>query len=163
MNKIYKDSEREKVVSRLVKLSAVVIMVMVWILIDKGNIYGQNLPQGAETLKTKVLQDSPSAQLRLAEDDGGGRDGGLPVDDGGDEFVTRPNPVVTELVFDFEFTVKMGVPYQVVDPLGRLVAQGTFEPGINTQSIDFSRFKEGMYLVRLQIGEKVAVRKILKR
>lgn len=161
MNKIYKGSERENAVSRLLKLSAVAIMVMVWILIDKGNVYGQSLSQGSEVKEVKASQTSPSAQLRLG--DGGGRDGGLPADEGGNEFVTKPNPVVSDLVFDFEFTVKAGIPYQVLDPLGRLVAHGTFVPGVSTQSIDFSRFKEGMYLVRLQIGDKVAVRKILKR
>lgn len=137
-------------------------MVMVWILIDKGNVYGQSLSENKEALKHGVSSTSQSALLREG-DDSVDRDGGLPSQEEGNEFVTRPNPVQSDLVFDFEFTVKMGIPYQVVDPLGRLVAQGTFEPGINTQSIDFSRFKQGLYLVQLHLGDKIEVRRILKR
>jgi len=71
--------------------------------------------------------------------------------------------VVRDLVFDFEFTVKVGIPYEVVDALGRLAVKGTFSPGISTQSIDLSRLRTGMYLVRLDMGRKVEVRKILKK
>ncbi|TNF25645.1 MAG: T9SS type A sorting domain-containing protein [Bacteroidetes bacterium] len=161
MKTFYNETQSRLVSSRLLKFSAVLLLVLVWILIDKGNVYGQ--AQSESQLQLNSLQRSKSHQPHFrTEDDGDGRDGDVITDDGGDEFVVKPNPVQFDLVFDFEFTVKTGIPYEVVDPLGRLVDRGMFVEGIKTQKIDFSQFENGMYLVRLQIGEKMAVRRILK-
>lgn len=165
MKNIYRQSESEKAVGRLLRISAVIIMVMVWILIDKGNIYGQSLSQKDAVSKQLTGQSVQSPQFREGDGDDSGRDGDIiPTDDDDSgEFVVKPNPVHTDLVFDFEFTVRTGIPYQVVDPLGRLVARGVFEPGVSTQSLDFSRFKSGLYIVTLDLGDKVAVRRIVKQ
>ena len=160
MKNIYSESKNKKAVRGLLRVSAIIIMVMVWILIDKGNIYGQSISDRDVISKSDVAQGLQSAQLREGDDERGGE---LPAEDEGDEFVVRPNPVVGELVFDFEFTVKSGIPYEVLDPLGRLAAQGIFEPGVSSQSIDFSHLKTGMYLVRLDLGDKMEVRRIIKK
>ncbi|MBI1286651.1 MAG: T9SS type A sorting domain-containing protein [Flavobacteriales bacterium] len=170
MNKIYKDSDGERAVSRLLKISAVVIMVMVWILIDKGNIYGQNAAKVSSVSKTLHPQTIQSPQFK-GGDGGDGGDGGEgsggegggvpPSDDGG--FVIKPNPVQTDLVFDFEFTVRTAIPVQIYDPLGRLVDQQVFQPGLNSQKLDFSKYQTGMYLVRLDLGNRVEVRRVIKK
>lgn len=162
MNNIYKESKDGKLVHRLVRVSAIVILVMVWILIDKGNIYGQN----AMSAKSQSLQSLNSQQQAplLRTGDGSKGDDGLPTEDGGgDEFVVKPNPVEDLLVFDFEFTVRQAIPFEVFDPLGRLSKQGTFEPNISSQSIDFSGFDAGMYIVRLHIGDKTKVQRVIKK
>jgi hypothetical protein len=160
MKNIYNESKSEKAVRGPLRISAIVIMVMVWILIDKGNIYGQSISDRDVISKSDVAHGIQSAQLRERADEEGGE---LPIEDKGGEFVARPNPVIGELVFDFEFTVKTGIPFEVLDPLGRLAAQGTFEPGVSSQSIDLSHLKTGMYLVRLDLGDKMEVRRIIKK
>lgn len=156
----YKQQEGHELLGRLLKISVISILILVWILIDKGNIYGQSLTQKDDASKQALQGQMDSPLFKGGDDEPSGDE--LPTDDEGDDFVTRPNPVKTELVFDFEFTVKTNIPYDVLDPLGRLAAQGTFEPGIRTQSIDFSKFKTGMYIVRLDLGDKVKVRRIIK-
>lgn len=160
MNNIYKNLKDGKPVKSLARITAIIIMVMVWILIDKGNIYGQSIADRDVISKSSLEVETQSAQLREGDDS---RGDGIPTEDEGDHFTARPNPVQQDLVFDFEFTVKEGIPVQVLDPLGRLAYQGSFEPGISKQKLDFSGFKKGMYIVRLDLGNKVAIRRIIKQ
>ena len=160
MRNIYKKITDNKPVKSLARITAIIIMVMVWILIDKGNIYGQSISDRDVISKSSPEAETQSPQLREGDDIRGDE---IPTEDEGDVFTARPNPVQQDLVFDFEFTVKEGIPVQVLDPLGRLAYQGVFEPGINTQTLDFSRFKKGMYIVRLDLGNKIAVRRIIKQ
>ncbi|MGB1316856.1 MAG: T9SS type A sorting domain-containing protein [Flavobacteriales bacterium] len=161
MKNIYKSLKDREPAKKLVRISAIIIMVAVWILIDKGNIYGQSISDRDVISKSKSESIAPSALLREGEDL---RDGDeLPIVDEGDLFTIKPNPVQHELVFDFEFTVKTTIPYEVLDPLGRLAFQGAFEPGVATQSLDFSRLKTGMYIVRMHLGDKLEVRRVIKK
>lgn len=160
MKNNYQQQKGNELLGRLLKLSAIGILILVWILIDKGNVYGQSLTQKDLTLKKAQHTQMDTPLFKGGDDEPDSE--GLPTEDEGDEFVTKPNPVKDELVFDFEFTVRTAIPYEVVDPLGRLAAQGNFVPGIRSQTIDFSKFKTGMYIVRLDLGDKVKVRRIIK-
>ena len=160
MTNIYKNLKDGKPVRSLVRITAIIIMVIVWVLIDKGNIYGQSIADRDVISKSSLQADTQSAHLREGDDQRGDE---IPIEDQGNHFTARPNPVQQDLVFDFEFTVKEALPVQVFDPLGRLAYQGSFEPGISTQTLDFSAFKKGMYIVRLDLGDKVAFRRIIKQ
>ncbi len=156
---MYKGSPDNRNYSKLIRISAIIIMVMVWILIDKGNIYGQDAAEITSIAKSDESRSIQSPSLR----EGDGRDDLKIESDEGTHFTVKPNPVVQDLVFDFEFTIKTGIPYEVIDPLGRLAAEGTFDPGIATQTISFADLQDGMYLVRLDMGDRLEVRRIIKK
>jgi hypothetical protein len=160
MKNYYKQPEGKEILRRLLRISVMGIIILLWILIDKGNIYGQSLGTQDRSLSQALDAEVDSPLYKGGDGDPEGDE--LPTDDEGDDFVTRPNPVEGELVFDFEFTVRTDIPFEVLDPLGRLAAHGTFEQGISSQSIDFSKFRPGMYIVRLDLGDKVKVRRIIK-
>jgi len=144
----------------LLKAAAVIALVMVWILIDKGNALGQ-----VSNTKQSVKQSEATAQHSTPLLRDGSRDG-KPGDDGEDgsgDYNIYPNPVKDEAVFDFEFTVKTDMPYQVSDALGRLIDQGVFVPDLKRQTIDFSQYRTGMYLVSVQMGNKAVVKRIIKQ
>jgi hypothetical protein len=144
----------------LLKAAAVIALVMVWILIDKGNALGQ-----VSNAKQSVKQSEATAQHSTPLFRDGSRDG-KPGDDGEDgsgDYNIYPNPVKDEAVFDFEFTVKTDMSYQVSDALGRLIDQGVFVPDLKRQTIDFSQYRTGMYLVSVQMGNKAVVKRIIKQ
>ena len=155
MKKIYTDIKA----SGPARVIAIVVMVMVWILIDKGNIYGQSVVVEASVAKAAEFQ----VQSQLLREGADERVGGILTEEEGGEFVVKPNPVSGDLVFDFEFTVREGIHYEVMNPLGKLVESGLFQPGLSTHSIDFSRLKSGMYLVRLDFGSRLEVRRIIRK
>ena len=165
MINIYNKIKGEKPVKSLARITGIIIMIAVWILIDKGNIYGQSISDGDVISKSTQEPVSRSALFRSADDATGddGLGGDVPTVDEDDLITIKPNPVEGELVFDFEFTVKTGIPYEVLDPLGRFAFQGVFEPGITTQSLDFAMLKTGMYIVRMHLGNKLEVRRIIKQ
>lgn len=148
-------------VQALLKAAAVIALVMFWILIDKGNALGQeskDVRQSVKQLHVAAQQSNP-----LFRD--GSRDGkpGDEGEDGTGDFNVYPNPVKDEAVFDFEFTVKTDMPYQVSDALGRLIDQGVFVPDLKRQTIDFSQYRTGMYLVSVRMGDKAVVKRIIKQ
>ena len=161
MSNIYNSIKERKPGKKLARIAGIIIMIAVWILIDKGNIYGQSISDRDVISKSALKSDVQSPSFRKGEDVKGDE---LPTVDEGDLITARPNPVQQELVFDFEFTVKEnGIPYEVLDPLGRISFQGVFEPGINRHSLDFSSMKKGMYLVRMDLGGKLIVKRIIKQ
>jgi len=163
MKNIYKDYKSHKAVKGLLRISTIIIMAIVWILIDKGNIYGQGLAVKSQISK-QALEQTETLQSPLFK--GGDDDGNGDILTEGDEdnaFTVKPNPVEDDLVFDFEFTVKNAIPVEIYNPLGKLVDQTTFEPGVNTQKLNLSRLPMGMYIVRLDLGNKTEVRRIIKK
>lgn len=160
MKKMYSRSMDAVSLKAVARISVVIILVMVWILIDKGNVYGQSTSKQMQLSKqtNASTQDGPS----FKDGDEDQTDDELGGTDEGDVFTTFPNPVVQDLVFDFEFTVKEGIPYDVHDMLGKLEMRGEFKPHIKTQKLDLSSLRPGIYMVRLKLGNKMVVRKILK-
>jgi len=156
MRNIYKESSNSNRTGKAVRISAIIVLIMVWILIDKGNVYGQKLSalKLADKNKISTTIESPSFTKSTEEVK-------TPIVDQS-TFNMGPNPVHHELVFDFEFTVRGDTPYDVVDAMGRLMDSGRFVEGISRQSINLSNLKNGMYLVRLKIGNKLDVRRIIK-
>lgn len=141
------------------KAAIVAVLIMVWILIDKGNAVGQIASQAVKQSGMTAHDHSPLLR------DGGSRDG-IPGEDGEDgtgDFNVYPNPVKDDAVFDFEFTVKTEMPYQISDALGRLIDQGTFVPDVKRQTIDFSQYRTGMYLVSVQMGSKSVVKRVIRQ
>lgn len=165
MKNIYNEYKSNKAVKGLLRVSVIITMVIVWILIDKGNVYGQNLANQA-LLSKQVLGQPETVHSPFFKDGDGSRDGDddLPIENEVDnEFTIKPNPVEGDLVFDFEFTVKTEMPVEIYDPLGKLVDTGVFVPGVSTQKLDLSRLPTGMYIVRLNLGSKAEVRRIIKK
>lgn len=162
MKQIYNYLKQESLLKSVGKAAALVVLIMVWILIDKGNVYGQS----QVFLKSQLeMSDFDKAPLHK----GGDEDGGLTDDDLGGEgdednnFEVYPNPVEGDLVFDFEFTVRNDSPYEIIDPQGRLVRSGQIQSGITAHSIDLSSLKTGMYIVRVELGGKHKVQRIIKQ
>lgn len=147
----------------LLKAAAVVALVMVWILIDKGNALGQVSKDAHQSVKqSEATSHNPSPLFRS----GGGDRDGKPGDDGGDEegdFNVYPNPVKDDAVFDFEFTVRTDIPYDITDALGRLMERGSFETDIQRQTINFSKYRSGLYLVRVHFGNRAVVKRVIKQ
>lgn len=165
MKNIYNDLKQSGSIKGAAKISAILIMMLVWILIDKGNVYGQSL-----ALDSKVSQKA-SKSNSVIEDAftkaGGGEDGDI-IDegtgsDGDNSFDVFPNPFERDLVFDFEFTVREGAPYEVVDVQGRLVEQGTIAPGVSQYRVDLGDLKTGMYFVRVDVGSTLVVKRLIKK
>ena len=139
------------------------LFIMVWILIDKGNAAGQSssYTSGDSNKRIAIGQSNSQPQFKS------GIEGSETPDDGSgetpDEFVVYPNPVVDELVFDFEFQVKTGIPFEVLDALGRRMDMGSFKPGLNTQRLDFSKYRSGLYLIRVSLGNTTVVKRVIKK
>lgn len=139
------------------------LFIMVWILIDKGNAAGQSSSFISSDSKKRTAIDPSNSQPQFKT----GIEGSETPDDGSgetpDEFVVYPNPVEDELVFDFEFQVKTGIPFEVLDALGRRMDIGTFKSGLNTQRLDFSKYRSGLYLIRVSLGSTTVVKRVIKK
>ena len=73
-----------------------------------------------------------------------------------DVFVIYPNPVESTLLFSKDIT---GSEIKIIDSKGNLVGQQM----INTNSLDVSQLKSGMYFIALEKeGEKIVKRFIKK-
>jgi len=170
MNNIYNDFKQGKPLKGLVRISAILALIMAWILIDKGNIYGQNLTVTAKTAKTAkntVSEDSGQSLFKTRGDDED--DDEIikedPDSDDDNNFDAYPNPFEKDLVFDFEFTVRQeqGAPVEVIDMQGKIVEKGTLEPGSAQYKMDLSGLQAGMYLVRVKTGSKLQVKRVIKK
>ena len=64
MKNIYNDYKNHKAVKGLLRVSTIIIMAIVWILIDKGNIYGQSIAEKSQ-LSKKALEQPTAAQSPL--------------------------------------------------------------------------------------------------
>ena len=165
MKNMYNDLKQSSSVKGVAKVSAILILMLVWILIDKGNVYGQSLAVDSKVLQKARRSNSVSEDAFTKA--GGGEDGDI-IDegsgsDGDNSFDAFPNPFEQDLVFDFEFTVREGAPYEVVDVQGKLVEQGTLAPGASQYKVDLGNLKTGMYFVRVDMGSSVQVKRIIKR
>lgn len=139
------------------------LFIMVWILIDKGNAAGQSSSYINSDSKKRTAIDQSNSQPQFKS----GIEGSETPDDGSgettEEFVVYPNPVENELVFDFEFQVKTGIPFEVLDALGRRMDIGSFKSGLNTQRLDFSKYRSGLYLIRVSLGNTIVVKRVIKK
>ncbi|MCB9185979.1 MAG: T9SS type A sorting domain-containing protein [Flavobacteriales bacterium] len=164
MSKIYNDFKEGRPVKGLVRISAILILIMVWILIDKGNIYGQSVDQDSKSFAKSVKPDVGSQALFKS---GGGEDGDIMEEgsgsDGGNSFEVYPNPVVGDLVFDFEFTVREGAPYEVLDLQGKLIERGVIKPGASKHTLDMKELPTGLYFLRVDLGGKLQVKRVIKK
>lgn len=136
---------------------------MVWILIDKGNIYGQSRSDaGLETGKAGKLSVADQSLFKAGGGDGDIQDD-LDDSDEDNSFTVFPNPVDGDLVFDFEFTVREGAPYEVHDALGKLIDRGVLMPGLSEYKLDLRRLIPGLYFIRVELGGKLQVKRIIKK
>lgn len=164
MSKIYNDFKEGRPGKGLARVSAILILIMVWILIDKGNIYGQSLSDDGKAIAKAEKLDAEADALFKS---GGGDDGGI-TDEGteSDEdnsFVVFPNPVEGDLVFDFEFTVRTEAPFEVIDMQGKLVDRGVIRPGISQHALSMKELKAGLYILRVDLGGKPHVKRVIKK
>ena len=163
MNNIYKNFKEGGPLRGLARVSAILIMIMVWILIDKGNIYGQSLSEDSKLIaKAEKLDVSDQALLKSGGGEGDIADEGADSDDD-NTFEIYPNPVEGDLVFDFEFTVRTGAPYEVLDAQGKLVHRGVIEPGVSHHSVDMRDLNTGLYILRVDLSGKPQVKRVIKK
>jgi hypothetical protein len=159
MKKNYISFSGNGISGSLSKVVVVTFLIMVWILIDKGNASGQSSQNVHSKFRTTAESiDMTQAQFRNGdpsdEENGQGEEAG--------DLKVFPNPVKDDLVFDFEFTVRTDIPFEVTDALGRLMDQGTFVAGLKSHKLDFSKYRNGMYLVRVQLGGTSIVKRVIK-
>lgn len=163
MKKIYTNLNASATAKGLFRISAVILFIMVWILIDKGNVYGQSQTESASS---KLKKEKAQASDDMLKFNGGDDEDIIDEGTGTDEdntLVVYPNPVEGDLVFDFEFTVKSGAPFEIVDALGKLVDQGVIKPGVSQQKVDLSKLKTGLYILRVDLGGKPIVKRLVKK
>lgn len=165
MKNMYNDLKHSDLGKKVLKMSAILIMIMVWILIDKGNVYGQSRALKGQISKEKLSGQVDQSMFKA----GGGDDDGI-IDEGsgsegGNSFDAYPNPFERELVFDFEFTVKQeeGIPVEILDVQGRLVLQALLPSGSSQYKIDLGDLKTGMYFARVAIGNDLQVKRVIKK
>ncbi len=166
MKNIYNDFREGRPTKGLARVSAILILVMVWILIDKGNACGQSQSDQLKSLD-KEMGLTSSDPLFKSGNRGGDDEviGEDPDSDDDNNFDIYPNPFEKDLVFDFEFTVKgeQGAPFEVVDAQGRLVDQGVLAPGSSQYKIDLGGLPHGMYFVRIDVGSTPQVKRVIKK
>ena len=74
-----------------------------------------------------------------------------------------PNPAQTSTTIDLEITEAADVSYQVIDMLGRVVANQSIGQNLSgsvTHSVDVSDYDNGTYLIYVKVGEREAVERI---
>jgi hypothetical protein len=140
------------------RIVAAIILLAVWILIDKGNVYGQT--------SARTVVDPAKGSEQLMTDNRGG--GGKPDEgDGSDEdggMVVYPNPTRDILVFDFEFTVRGGSTgqCQIVDALGRNVYSGQVSTDGAANRISLGHLRPSLYMARVDLDGRTMVRRFFK-
>ena len=140
--------------SRILWRIVVAILVLaVWILIDKGNVYGQT------SAKTSVASAKESGYVITDN-----RSGGKPDEDDDGGMIVYPNPTRDILVFDFEFTVRGGSSgqCQITDALGRIVHSGQVSTDGATNRISLGHLRPGLYLARVELDDRTIVRRFFK-
>lgn len=139
----------------LMRVLAALVVLAIWILIDKGNVYGQSV-SALTTSQTKT------AELALGNRDGDPTSGQTDPNGG---MVVYPNPVKEVLVFDFEFTVRgsQSADVHIVNALGQTVLRGTVSTeGGPAAMMRLDGLKPGLYMVRAVCGGKEMVKRIIK-
>lgn len=163
MSKVYNDFKDGNPAQGLARVSVIIVFILVWILIDKGNVYGQSKSDaGLQVAKSNKLEVSDQSLFKAGGGDGDIQDDLSDADDEGNSFTVFPNPVQGDLVFDFEFTVKEGAPYEVHDALGKLIDRGVLQPGLSEYKLDLRELIPGLYFIRVDMGGKLQVKRIIK-
>ena len=75
-----------------------------------------------------------------------------------------PNPTRNILNIEFETKNEEKINIIISDNLGRRIhaINGTYDEGIQTESIDMSRFANGYYFITIQSGERMETQKFMK-
>jgi len=76
-----------------------------------------------------------------------------------------PNPVVSQLQIRFETMTEENVQVHIMDMQGRMIylQDLTSQTGINYISIPCESMQNGIYLCRLQKGNKIEINKFIKQ
>lgn len=72
-----------------------------------------------------------------------------------------PNPSNDWFAIDIAGITAHGLQYQVIDPLGRLLLQGN-SPTRSATTIDLGEQPAGIYILKLQVDDRVVTRQLLK-
>jgi len=81
------------------------------------------------------------------------------------DFKIIPNPVSSQMNIQFDLKKAEKVKISISDILGHqlmLVSDGDMNSGRQSISVDLNDFVKGIYLCRIQIGEKFSTKKIMK-
>lgn len=139
----------------LVRVLAAIMVLAIWILIDKGNVYGQSMSASSSN-------PNKGSELVLGNRDGDPTSG---QDDSDGGMVVYPNPTKDVLVFDFEFTVRGNntADVYIINALGQTVLRGTVSTdGGPAAMMRLDGLRPGLYMVRALSGNKEMVKRIIK-
>ena len=84
-------------------------------------------------------------------------DNELGSNDRDEEYIIYPNPI--QNVLTIERMDDMPATYEIMDMSGRSFKTGT----LDANPIDVSRLKAGIYIIKIDDGEEVTYRKIIKQ
>lgn len=74
-----------------------------------------------------------------------------------------PNPTFGELHIDVDLKGTQEASLELYGLSGRLLSREIFNQSLNGHTIDVSQYAVGMYLVKLQIGDQIETRKLMKK
>ncbi|OYT17846.1 MAG: hypothetical protein B7C24_00250 [Bacteroidetes bacterium 4572_77] len=80
-------------------------------------------------------------------------------------FQIIPNPVSSQVQFQFNLNTEEAVNMEILDMLGHVqktITHQVLEAGNHSISSDLEQLTEGVYFCRLQIGNKIVTKKVLK-
>ena len=81
------------------------------------------------------------------------------------DFTIMPNPVTSQMRIQFYLPENEDVKIDITDMLGhqlRQVSHEKLDAGKQNISVDLNDFIKGIYLLRIQIGDNISVKKIMK-
>ena len=82
------------------------------------------------------------------------------------EIMAYPNPTNGLLAIDFKLFKSSSCRFEIIDGLGRIIsipAESNYEGGLQTLNLDLSSFNEGLYTLRVWLGDELHVLKVMKQ
>lgn len=92
---------------------------------------------------------------------------GIDEIDGISELMVYPNPVVDELLIEFNLLEQQDIAVHIFNTTGQMVASKEFEnrtPGYNQLVLtDLNHLAQGIYFVKINLGSQFVLKKIIKK
>lgn len=82
------------------------------------------------------------------------------------EIMAYPNPTNGLLAIDFKLFKSSSFRFEIIDGLGRIIstsAESKYESGLQSFNLDLNSVREGIYILRVWLGEELHILKVLKQ
>ena len=82
------------------------------------------------------------------------------------EIMAYPNPTEGILSIDFKLFKTSACKFEVIDAIGRTISstnESKYEGGLQSLNLDLSSVNEGLYTLRVWLGDELHVLKVIKR